>query len=93
MNTIKLTDKQLEEVQRAMLRSTIRDIEHVGDEMRRLEEVAPWPANLRSSDTRCAVSLLRESLDILDAIGWPRDETRGEWEARMAAATKAAETP
>ena len=83
MNTVKLTDKQLEETQRAILRSIIRDLEPVRDELDRLETVAPWPAGSMSSDAQHAVALLRESLDLLDAFGWPRDESRAEWEARM----------
>lgn len=92
MNTIKLTDEQLEEVQRAVMRSIIRDLDHARDEIEHLETIAPWPASSYPSDARCAVSLLRESLDILDTIGWPRDETRAEWEARMQKTAAAAES-
>ena len=91
MTTVELTDEQLEEVRRAILRSTIRDLEHVGDALRELEVIA-WPAGSRSSDAQNAVSLLRESLGILDAIGWPRDESREDWEARMNEAAGEAST-
>lgn len=76
LTTVDLTADQLEEVRRAMLRSTIRDLEHVANDLRELEAVSPWPAGCKSSDAQTGVKLLRESLRILDAIGWPSDDPR-----------------
>jgi hypothetical protein len=71
MTTIHLTDEQLELVRRAIMDQVVSDM------------LSPWPVRTLSSDAQTAVSVARESLGILDAIGWPRDESRAEWDARM----------
>ncbi len=87
MNTVKLTDEQLDDVRRGIMQQAVADMEAAASEMHTLAEVAPWPDGSRSSDVQSAVRCVRESLELLDALGWPRDETRAEWEARMHATT------
>jgi hypothetical protein len=85
MTTIDLTDKQLEETRRAIIKSAVADMEGAAEQMAQLAAVAPWPNGTESSDAQNAVANVRESLDILDALGWPRDETREEFAARKKA--------
>lgn len=87
-HTITLDDDQLEEVRRAMMRHAISDMQRAALELDTLASTSPWPLDgTVSSDTQVSVQMARESLDILDALGWPEDETREEWEARMAEET------
>ncbi len=89
--TVTLTAEQAELIRRAMLNAAAVDLQHAITEIEHLATVAPWPpVGARSSDAQNAVAIAREGLDILDVIGWPRDETREEWEAHMSATTKEA---
>lgn len=93
MTTIDLSDKQLEDVRRAMLNSTVRDLEWVAKDLDRLATHAPWPVDSASSDAQNAVKMARESLDLLDALGWPRDEPRFESERKAQSPAALHEVP
>lgn len=69
--TITLADSELELVRREMLKSAARDLEAAAAQLQDLAIVSPWPAGCRSDDAQGAVSLARESLDLLDHLGWP----------------------
>jgi len=89
MTTIHLTDEQLELVRRAIMDQVVSDMQAAGRAVAQLAVLSPWPVRTLSSDAQTAVSVARESLGILDALGWPRDESRAEWEGRMHAAAGA----
>jgi hypothetical protein len=72
MSTIELNDAALELVRREMMKSAVRDLEAAIEALSQLAIVAPWEGtNVLASDTRTAVSIAREGLDILDRLGWP----------------------
>lgn len=76
--TVTLTHEQAELIRRAMMNAAATDLKHAIRELENLATVAPWPVGALSSDVQNAVAIAREGLDIIDAIGWPRDETREE---------------
>lgn len=76
LNVVKLTPEQLEQVRRSQMEVAVRDLEHAAEQLGHLAEVGPWPAKgTLSSDVQTTITSVRESLDALDALGWPRDET------------------
>ena len=68
--TITLDEKQLELVQREMLKCAAQDLRNASKDLDRLANVSPWPVVL-ADDVRNAITVSRESLDVLDQIGWP----------------------
>jgi hypothetical protein len=77
MSTIVIDAKHLETVQRTVMDEVVRDLERAAETIRSITErpLRNWPLKgLKSSDARTAVTLLRETLDALDALGWPLDD-------------------
>ncbi len=73
--TISLDDAQLDATRRAMLEQAATDLTHAAEALGQLAIIAPWPAGVNSSDAQTTVSIVQESLSILEALGWPDDET------------------
>ncbi len=71
MTPINLTDAQLETTRRAMLLAANEDLGHAITQIDLLATVAPWPHPTHTADARNSIKLVRASLDILDALGWP----------------------
>lgn len=83
MSTVKLTDEQIELTRRSMMKTAVLDMRHAANEMESAADT-PWrgstPAATAAradelSDARSGVAMVRESLSVLDALGWPCDET------------------
>ena len=74
--TITLDDEQRDVTRRAILAQAATDLKNAAQALGHLAEVAPWPAGVCSSDAQSAVSMVRESLGVLDALGWPEDEAQ-----------------
>jgi len=72
---IRLDDRQLETTRRAMLLQAATDLTHAAEALGQLAIIVPWPVGVNSSDAQGAVSIVQESLAILEALGWPEDET------------------
>lgn len=70
--TVTLGDVQIELVRREMLQTVARDLRWTADALDDLGIVAPWEGlGVKIDDTRGSVRMARESLDLLDAVGWP----------------------
>jgi hypothetical protein len=72
-STIDIDADAHELIRRQALSSAAADLERAANELHRLEAQS-WP--IEGDDARAGVRRVRESLDALDAVGWP--DTDGE---------------
>ena len=79
MTTVELTDEQLENVRREMMKSAAKSLSIAADELTDLADIGPWGANTRTrtADVLGAVHIARVDLESLAALGWP-ENSRGD---------------
>ena len=80
--TLTFSAGELELLRREMMEQAAKDLRCAADEIERLATVAPWPAGTHSSDCQNGAKMARESLDLVDKLGWPEDEAADEPSAR-----------
>lgn len=59
---------------RDAMQTLARDLRAFADQLVRLAEVAPWPAGVLHDDIHNIRAIAVESLDLLDTLGWPKNE-------------------
>lgn len=76
---ISLTDEQLENVRREMMKAASTSLTIAAEALHGLAEVGPWDdaSRSRTTDVLGAVEIARVDLASLDALGWP-DNDRGD---------------
>lgn len=77
MATINLTDAQHELAQRELLKVASEDMHRAAEALHELQETGVWPAYSEADIAKTAVRLVRETLELLDALGWPADASEG----------------
>lgn len=69
--TVTLTDAQLENVRRELMKSAASSLRTAADNLSRLADVAPWPEENLTTDVIGSVRIAECDLASIDALGWP----------------------
>ena len=76
MTTIDLTDEQLENVRREMMKSAAESLTIAAKALSGLAEIGPWGTDTenRTSDVIGALNTARVDLASIEALGWPEND-------------------
>lgn len=74
MNTVTMTDAQLENVRREMMKAAAESLRIAANGLQELSDMAPWPEETRTADVIGAVRIASGDLDSLEALGWPQND-------------------